>query len=131
MTTQYKPGERVYWWKPGHPGSGLGTVVCEGDGVFFAARVRLDATGEEMPAIASDLHPPDWRPTEQDEAAERARRQVGDLLYAAARYALAGGLTRSEWDAVAGFMWGQAAADHAHEVAAKALGDAAAHEEGR
>lgn len=124
MTSKYNPGDRVYWWKPGHPGSGVGTVVRKGDGVFFAATVQLDGTGEEMPALASDLHPPD--PTEQDEAAERARSQVGDLLYASARYALAGGLTRSEWDAVAGFAWGQAAADHAHEVAAAGLDDASA-----
>lgn len=45
-------------------------------------------------------------------------------LYYAARAALQAGLTRSEWDTFAGFWFGQAAADHAHEVAASAMADA-------
>lgn len=48
---------------------------------------------------------------------------AGHHLYYAARAALRAGLTRSEWDTFAGFWFGQAAADHAHIVAAQALDD--------
>lgn len=44
-----------------------------------------------------------------------------EYLYHSARFALRAGLTRSEWETLAGIWFGQAGADHAHAVAAEAF----------
>lgn len=129
MAGEYRLGERVqYRYRGGDfPGNGPATVIGERTDVLYAARLRLDATGEEMPALDSEIHPIDWQPTPESEAAEKATHLQGrcaEQLYFAARTALAAGMTRSEWDASAAFWWSQAAADHGHEVAAQALSDA-------
>lgn len=129
MSGEYKLGERVqYRYRGGeYPGNGPATVIRERADVLYAAVLRLDATGEEMPALHNEIHPIDWQPNAESEAAEAATRLQGrcaEVVYAAARLALASGMTRSEWDATAAFWFGQAAADHGHAVTAQALADA-------
>lgn len=123
---EYKPGDRVqYRYRGGeYPGNGPATVIERLSGPFFAAVLRLDANGVDMHAGADEIRPIDWQPNAESEAAERASRLQGEcawLVYIAARTALVAGMTRSEWDATAAFWFGQAAADHAHAVAAQAL----------
>jgi len=125
-TREYKPGERVqYRYRGGeYVGNGPATVVEACTGPFFAATLRLDANGQELPAGADEIHPIDWQPTAESAAAEtRGRMQafVAQMIHETAQHALVAGMTRSEWDASCAFWFGQAAADYAHHVAAKAL----------